>query len=46
MICDISADEMQVVAYDEDEPSLTLSNGEVHKADVIVAADGEWCIEG
>jgi salicylate hydroxylase len=29
-----------VIAYDEDEPSLTLSNGEVHKADVIIAADG------
>ncbi|KAE8451924.1 hypothetical protein EG329_002765 [Mollisiaceae sp. DMI_Dod_QoI] len=29
-----------VVSYDEDEPSLTLSNGEVHRADVIVAADG------
>lgn len=32
--------EWQVVAYDEDEPSLTLANGEVHKADIIVAADG------
>ena len=41
-ICDINADEMQVVAYDEDEPSLTLSDGEVHKADVIIAADGKW----
>jgi salicylate hydroxylase len=30
-----------VVAYDDNEPSLTLSNGEVHKADVIIAADGE-----
>jgi salicylate hydroxylase len=30
-----------VVAYDENEPSLTLSNGEVHKADVIIAADGK-----
>jgi salicylate hydroxylase len=35
------ADDMQVVAYDEEGPSLTLSNGEVHKADVIIAADGE-----
>lgn len=30
-----------MVAYDDNEPSLTLSNGEVHKADVIIAADGE-----
>ncbi|PMD43478.1 FAD/NAD(P)-binding domain-containing protein [Hyaloscypha variabilis F] len=29
-----------VIAYDENEPSLTLSNGDVHKADVIIAADG------
>ncbi|KAH7393282.1 salicylate hydroxylase [Cadophora sp. MPI-SDFR-AT-0126] len=29
-----------VVSYDEDEPSLTLSNGDVHKADIIIAADG------
>lgn len=29
------------MAYDEDEPSLTLSDGEVHKADAIVAAVGE-----
>jgi len=29
-----------VVAYDEDTPSLTLASGEVHTADVIVAADG------
>ncbi len=39
------ADEMQVAAYDENEPSLTLSNGEVHTADVIIAADGEWPFE-
>jgi salicylate hydroxylase len=32
---------MKVVSYDEDEPSLTLHNGEVHKADIIIAADGE-----
>jgi salicylate hydroxylase len=30
-----------VVAYDEYEPSLTLTNGEVYKADLIIAADGE-----
>lgn len=35
---------MQVVAYDEDGPSLMLSNGEVHQADVIIAADGELCL--
>lgn len=29
-----------MIAYEENEPSLTLSNGEVHKADIIVAADG------
>ncbi|KAL4955793.1 hypothetical protein BDW69DRAFT_182162 [Aspergillus filifer] len=29
-----------VVAYDEEEPSITLANGEMHKADVIIAADG------
>ncbi|KAH7075029.1 salicylate hydroxylase [Paraphoma chrysanthemicola] len=29
-----------VVSYDETKPSLTLSNGEVHSADIIVAADG------
>lgn len=29
--------------YDDETPSLTLANGEVHKADVIVAADGmQW----
>lgn len=32
---------MQVVSYDENEPSLTLSTGEVHKADIIIAADGK-----
>jgi hypothetical protein len=41
-IRDLDAEKMQVIAYDEHEPSLTLSNGEVHKADVIIAADGEW----
>jgi 2-polyprenyl-6-methoxyphenol hydroxylase-like FAD-dependent oxidoreductase len=35
------ADDQQVVAYNEDEPSLTLSTGEVHKADIIIAADGK-----
>lgn len=30
-----------MVSYDEDAPSMTLSNGDVHKADVIIAADGE-----
>lgn len=39
---ELYAEKMQVIAYDEYEPSLTLSNGEVHKADVIIAADGEW----
>ncbi|RDL40260.1 Uncharacterized protein BP5553_00239 [Venustampulla echinocandica] len=29
-----------VVSYDEFQPSITLENGEVHKADVIIAADG------
>ncbi|KAL4962748.1 uncharacterized protein BDV14DRAFT_210389 [Aspergillus stella-maris] len=29
-----------VVAYDEATPSITLANGEVHRADVIIAADG------
>ncbi|KAL2784527.1 hypothetical protein BJX66DRAFT_329921 [Aspergillus keveii] len=29
-----------VVSYDENEPSLTLANDEVHKADIIIAADG------
>jgi len=29
-----------VVSYDEDELSLSLSNKEVHRADVIIAADG------
>ncbi|KAG4432777.1 hypothetical protein IFR05_011742 [Cadophora sp. M221] len=29
-----------VVSYDENEPSLTLANGEIYKADIIVAADG------
>jgi salicylate hydroxylase len=31
-----------VAAYDENEPILTLSNRDIHKADVIVDADGEW----
>ena len=35
------ADDQQVVAYNENEPSLTLSTGEVHKADIIIAADGK-----
>jgi salicylate hydroxylase len=30
-----------VVEYDEDGPSLKLENGEVHHADVIIAADGK-----
>ncbi|KAL4802208.1 hypothetical protein BDV18DRAFT_167069 [Aspergillus unguis] len=30
----------RVVAFDEDKPSITLANGQVHQADVIVAADG------
>ncbi|KAL4898940.1 hypothetical protein BDW74DRAFT_189624 [Aspergillus multicolor] len=29
-----------VVSYDEDKPAITLADGEVHHADVIVAADG------
>ncbi|KAH6715375.1 salicylate hydroxylase [Leptodontidium sp. 2 PMI_412] len=29
-----------VVSYDENKTSLALSNGEIHKADIIVAADG------
>ncbi|KAH7321618.1 salicylate hydroxylase [Rhexocercosporidium sp. MPI-PUGE-AT-0058] len=29
-----------VVSYDENESCLTLSTGEIHKADIIVAADG------
>ncbi|CAG8961316.1 hypothetical protein HYFRA_00013777 [Hymenoscyphus fraxineus] len=29
-----------VVAYDEEGPSVRLGNGEVHEADLIVAADG------
>ncbi|KAH7064443.1 salicylate hydroxylase [Paraphoma chrysanthemicola] len=29
-----------VVSYDENTPSLSLSNGEVHRADIVVAADG------
>ena len=40
-IRDLDVEKMQVIAYDEHEPSLTLSKGEVHKADVIIAADGE-----
>lgn len=35
------ADWIKVVSYDENEPSLTLGNGEMHKADIIIAADGE-----
>jgi hypothetical protein len=38
------ADDQQVVAYNENEPSLTLSTGEVHKADIIIAADGKNAI--
>lgn len=30
----------KVVSYDEAKPSITLANGEVHEADVIIAADG------
>jgi salicylate hydroxylase len=30
----------KVVSYDENKPSLTLANDEVHKADIIIAADG------
>lgn len=30
-----------VVSYDEDAPSITLASGEVHRADVVVAADGK-----
>ena len=30
-----------MVSYDDKAPSLTLATGEVHKADVIVAVDGE-----
>ncbi|OJJ54763.1 hypothetical protein ASPSYDRAFT_1161605 [Aspergillus sydowii CBS 593.65] len=29
-----------VVSYDEEKPSIALANGEVHEADVIIAADG------
>lgn len=32
----------KVKKYDWDEPSATLDDGEVLKADVIVAADGLW----
>ncbi|KAL3476990.1 hypothetical protein BJX99DRAFT_246489 [Aspergillus californicus] len=29
-----------VASYDEDRPAITLADGQVHEADVIVAADG------
>lgn len=31
----------QIVAYDAEAPSITLRNGEVYSADLIVAADGK-----
>jgi salicylate hydroxylase len=33
-----------VVAVDPEEPSVTLANGEVLRADVLVGADGEYGI--
>jgi salicylate hydroxylase len=34
-------DNSQVISYDEHQPSLTLSNGDVRNADIIIAADGK-----
>jgi len=34
-------DEVKVVSYDEDKPSVFLKNGEEVTADVIIAADGK-----
>lgn len=33
----------RVQSYDPSTPSITLANGSVHCADLLVAADGELC---
>ena len=32
--------QLQVVAYDDTVASITLASGEVHSADLVIAADG------
>jgi hypothetical protein len=37
----LETDDLQVVEYDDTQPSIRLANGDVHTADIVIAVDGK-----